>query len=420
MIQEYGKILRESVIEKLSREDVLVVLLGLQMFWAFYTIAFSSISGALFFAFFIFSGKWRDLNELRNKSWFWLVIFIVFWAPATLLWSVDKLAGSNELRSLWFYGLLVFGATIKWTDRRVRIILAMFIAGAMTNFIIAILEYASLWPLASYDSAQGLVGYSYRVFLGVDTVPLILFMLYDIKNKFLFYNPQYPAVIGLLLVLQLALTQGRTGQAIMAILFIPFIYLIFEQHRKIVLLSIVGVFVIGFASVVFSPFIQIRWLHVVNDIYDFYNGHPDTDVGLRFVFWDSAFHMAEHHIFFGVGPGSFWDYTVGLIKSGVIPRIPSDTWGQIEPHNSFLAYLTSYGLVGLSLLVGLIIVLWKRAWKSRLMASSFFQLAMISSFVVGSFSDVMIFRFACVGPFMVAMAINYTNHENESRQLCGQ
>ncbi|OCB01766.1 hypothetical protein BBC27_02700 [Acidithiobacillus ferrivorans] len=402
----YGKNFQDMVVTKLSREDILVVLLGLQMFWAFYTIAFSSISGGIFFAYFIFSGKWKDLDALRSKSWFWLALAIMYWAPTTLLWSIDKVSGSNELRSLWFYGLLLCGATIRWTDRRLRIILMMFVVGAMTNLIVAIMEYIDIWPLTAYDPRQGLVGYSYRVFLGVDTVPLILFMLYDIKNKFLFSRSLYPAIIGTLLVFQIALTQGRTGQAILAILLIPFLYLVFEKYRKVLVLSVVGVFIIGAVSVVFSPFIQVRWLHVVKDIYEFYNGHPDTDVGLRFVFWDAAFHMAESHILFGVGPGSFWDYTVRFIKAGVVPHISPVTWGQIEPHNSFLAYLTSYGLIGLSLFVGLIVVLWRRAWESRLRPASYFQLAMISSFVIGSFSDVMIFRFACVAPFMVAMAIN--------------
>lgn len=397
-------------------DDQLVILLGLQMVFCFYTVAFSSISGGLLIFVFLLGAARKRLVEISKEKWFYFVVAILIWAPITLLWSSNKLSGYDELKNLWFYFLLIIGSTVYWNDKRIKIILSMFIFGAMSNFVISMAQWANFWPLGGYDPVQGPVGYSYRVFLGVDTVPLIIFMIWDAKNKYLFKKMTYPILFSAALLFQLGITTGRTGQALLAILIVPFSLLIFKERRRLLFQIYSLLCVILVLMVVFIPSIDMRWNDALHDVLSFFSGKPDTDVGLRMVFWDSAFHIIYAHPFFGIGPGSFVGYTEHLMLSGKIPLIERKDWGYIEPHNSFLAYATSYGLIGFILIIGLLSFLMNRAWAKRKYAVGFFQLVMISSFVVGSFSDVMIFRFAVVAPFMVAVSMvlkNKYNNENE-------
>lgn len=392
----------------------LTILLGLQMVFSFYTVAFSSISGGILIVVFLLGAAKIRLKYLAKEAWFYLVIAILFWAPVTLLWSINKISGYDELKNLWFYLLIIIGSTIYWDEKKVKIIISMFLFGAMTNFIIAMAQWLGGWPFGGYDPVQGPVGYSYRVFLGVDTVPLIVFLVWDLKNRYLFQHKIYPVLLALCLLFQLGITTGRTGQALLAILLIPFSFIIFNKNKKILLSVFAFLGGVLLFMLVFIHSIDSRWHDAIQDVFSFLRNKPDTDVGLRMVFWDSAFHIIYLHPLFGIGPGSFVSYTKGLMLSGAIPIIPRNTWDQIEPHNSFLAYATSYGLIGLILFVGLLSVLFRRAWESRNSALGFFQLVMISSFIVGSFSDVMIFRFAVVAPFMVAMSmcVNKKTHKN--------
>lgn len=388
-------------------DEVLTVVLGFQMVFCFYTVAFSSIAGGLLIVLFIFGGVKDRIKIIAREKWVYLVVGILLWAPITLLWSSNKIAGYDELKNLWFYLLLLVGSTIIWDERKVKIIIGMFIFGAMSNFIIALIQWAGVWPLGGYDPVQGPVGYSYRVFLGVDTVPLIIFMIWDMKNRFLFKNRLYPLTFVLALLFQLGVTTGRTGQALLFILLVPFVFIIFSERKKILSITLIAMGLTFVLMVLFIPSITLRWHDALTDVSSFFSNKPDTDVGLRMVFWDSAIHIIYAHPLFGIGPGSFVGYTKNLMFNGVIPRISVADWDQIEPHNSFLAYATSYGLVGFLLLVSLLRFLLLRAWHLRENALGFFQLVIICSFIVGSFSDVMIFRFAVIAPVMVAMSLRF-------------
>lgn len=399
--------LREFFID--SPDDWLVYLLGLQMVFCFYTVAMSSIAGGLLVTAALLSSAKNRLGGLLKRKELIPVFLILIWLPITLLWSKNFQSGVSELRNLWFYLLILIGYLIDWDERRFKIVLSMFLFGAASNFFIGLLQMVGLWPLGGYDPVQGPVGYSYRVFLGVDTVPLIIFMVWDFKNRYFFKNRVTPLLIASFLTIQLAMTTGRTGQALFAILFIPSLFLIFNRQKRLLslLLLIFFVFLVLVAFTV--PSVELRWHDALRDVSMFFSGEPVTDVGLRMVFWDSAYHIFMDHPIVGIGPGSFVSDTIENIQNGVIPKIPSYCYVEIEPHNSFLAYLTSYGLVGLILFILFLYGQAKRSWESRKFGWGFFRLLMLSAFVVGSFSDVMIFRFAVAAPFMVAMSIYMTS-----------
>lgn len=400
-------------------EDILVFLFSIQAFVAFYTIAMSSIFGGIFFAVFLFLGRWKRFSMVKDNIVIWLSLAIILWSSLSVSWALYANNGVDDVKALWFYFLLIFGSVLSWDVRRLRILISVLISGALINFGIAILEYFSLWPLAKYSPVMGLSGYTYRVFLGVITTPIILFMLYDAKKKFFFKNPILSYAVAGLMVLQLALTQGRTGQAVLAILILPFLYLLYGKKIKKFLVVIAAALVLGLVIAYYSPFMQERWMAVVRDVVEFFHGHPVSDVGLRMVFWDGVYHAFITHPLFGIGPGSFQPFVEHLVTVGKIPYIPPYTWWEIEPHNSFFYYLASYGIVGFSLFVSLLIVLFKRAWKVRTEPFGFFQLAVFMSFVVGSFSDVMILRFATASVFMVSMAIRLAPTEQKALQPAG-
>ena len=401
--------MRERFLRALTHpDDVLVWLLGLQMVSAFYSIAASSVlGGTLVLVFLIGSARSRTV-ELFRLSRVYPVLAIAIWLPITLLWSRNIPSGVDELKNLWFYLLFLTGVLVDWNERRIKIVIFMFIFGAVSNFLVALLQMKGLWPLGGYDPVQGPVGYSYRVFLGVDTAPIIVLMIRELRSGFLFQNKIYPLLIALVLTIQLMITTGRTGQAVFLVLLFPALFIIFNDKKKLLLQLLAGcvAFVVLVSMTV--PSVGLRWHDALRDVFMFFSGHPSTDVGLRMVYWDSALHIFAAHPLFGIGPGSFIGYTKNLLSSGVIPAIPHSDYWTIEPHNSFLAYLTSYGLVGLLLLLAFLTLIFREIWPTRMSALGFFRLFMFLSFVIGSFSDVMIFRFAVVAPFMVAMAMQYS------------
>ncbi len=251
-----------------------------------------------FFLFFIAMGHWilRDAKDVRYIAWF---------IGLTLLFM------GVDVATQWTTGRSLFGVPRFDTYRLTG---SMHLPDAGTYI-------AKLW------------------------FPALGMFLWMVRRKYL------PAVIAaaIFLVPWILLSGERSG-TLMFILSLcasgGYAALLWPKGRP-VLLGLAGGFALALALVVTcNPFIHARMLMLIDQVPSF----GQTVYGQM---WKGAFLLWESHPIIGVGIGGFRDLCPSLRYAGRV------TYCDIHPHNTYLEWLSSGGIVALALYVTFVVLLVK-------------------------------------------------------------
>jgi O-antigen ligase len=128
------------------------------------------------------------------------------------------------------------------------------------------------------------------------------------------------------------------------------------------------------------------------DIQQYQIGNVETSVGLRLVFWEGALKMAKEHPVLGVGTGDYKMEMSRLHQAHAIPDTPDFSVSD-HPHNSYLVYLADLGLTGLFIFLWFLWAATLEAWRHREHAAAWFKLVYMGIFLLGSFTDTLIWGF---------------------------
>lgn len=85
---------------------------------------------------------------------------------------------------------------------------------------------------------------------------------------------------------------------------------------------------------------------VYTDLVAFFNGHPDTSIGIRLQLWKAALHLFWENPLFGIGADGFEPATKALASSGYITPT-AGYLGKAEVHSEILAQTVRFGIFGL-------------------------------------------------------------------------
>lgn len=366
----------------------LFTLFAMPLFVATLSTAAANIFGVFFLVAYVFSGYWRDWRQVLSRVWFWPLMAILAINFLGMLWTQDTLRGLQLLLKLKWALFILAGATLPWQRKHFILLVRLFLAGIALNAMIGGLQWLQLYPWRVLNPNDGPVGYTDRIFLSMTLTSALLWIAYDLKNKLVLPRAVNIA-LALIFFVQLISAGGRAGYLSFVVLFPAALWMLYPGRWRIWAMVVV---IAGMVGLGMSPQVQKRFQDVRTDIQQYQAGNAETSVGLRLVFWEGALLMAQEHPIFGVGTGDYKIEMDRLHQIHVIPDTPSFS-AATHPHNSYLAYLAGLGMTGLFIFLWFLWAATQEAWRHREHASAWFKLAYMGIFILGSFTDTLIWGF---------------------------
>jgi len=350
---------------------------------ALITTAGESISGAIFMVLYLASGYWRNWRVLLSRPWTVPLLVLISLNFLGLLWTTDLHRGFIVVSKLNYFLFSFAGATLPWTKRYFRWVVLSFLTGLSIAFVIGVFQFFNLLPGLPTNPVVGPTGFADSNVLNLALTTGLLWIVYDLKYREVF-SPIYNIVLGSAFFTYLVLTGGRTGQVVFFLLFpVALIILLPGKWKGVKILGGIALCIIIFIS---SPVVRQRYSSGMNDLEAYKNGFATTNLGLRLVFWQGAFKMAMESPIFGVGTGDYGIKMTELQKRNSIPQTPGiDKFD--NPHNSYLAYFSGLGIIGLASLLWFLYAVSREAFEKWDSPAGWFKLCYLGIFLLGSIMD---------------------------------
>lgn len=338
----------------------------------------------------IFSGRFIPDAKIWQRSVLLAPIALLIALPwAGLLYTPVPDDGFH-IAVKTYYWLFAFAmAGVLRESQKPDLVIRMFLAGLALNSLIAILQFSGALPLKK-GLATGLLGGS-----SAHIVFSLLLVTGVLIASFYVHHSQTPAgrslsVLAILLYCStLAFVGGRSGYAAI-ILLSPLIVhnLIGKRHALLVILMSALAVALLFAS----PVVRDRFSKAGEEVIQYRQGRIDTSVGLRFHLWEVALGGIKERPVAGTGTGGFrrlWE------EKKQSPGLPFHD----HPHNSYLFFAVSYGIVGGIAFVWLLGRMAATGWNRRTAPLGFSVISFTAVFAIGSLTDTQVL------PFATAMAL---------------
>ncbi|MBI4042951.1 MAG: O-antigen ligase family protein [Deltaproteobacteria bacterium] len=339
------------------------------------------ISGIIALAAWILSGNCIKMPHVILRERWGLALSLMLLLPLIgLFWSSDLKTGGDfaEKSYYWLFAFIV--ATTFRSDDEVNFFLKVFLAGLTCNVTLSILQFFHLFPYFG-ERPTGLmlhVPHSLHVVFGM------LLLSYFFKSSVRILQP---VLIGILLLfaISLAISEGRIG------------YLAFTILSPIIVIQLVGkrswmlpiaVIIAGSFLLLFPP-VRARTTLAVHQVRDYIalGETGNSSVGARIYMWKKAYEIFLAHPLIGVGTGSYKNEQM---------KYKSDKSYQeaAHPHNTFLYYAASYGLLGISVLLFFFASYFQEGWRERGRISGYAILCYGAVMMIGSLTDTQILTYS--------------------------
>lgn len=363
-------------------------LFAMPLFVATFSTVAANVFGVFFLITYAASGYWRNWRLVLSRAWFWPLVALLAINILGMLWTEDTARGLALLIKLKWMLFALAGATLPWNRSHFILLVRLFLAGMALNALLGGLQWLQLIPQGLIGSHDGLLGNSDRIFLSMTLTNAILWIAFDIRNKIALPRA-LNIFLALIFFLQLVAAGGRAGQLSFVLLLPIALWLLYPGLWRILAMSFGALVVIGLSM---SPLVQQRIQEAKVDLQQYQAGNVETSVGYRLVFWEGALRMAKEHPLLGVGTG---DYKIEMSRLQQTHRIPSTPANPVSDHahNSYFAYLSGLGLTGLFIFLWFLWASSKEAWQCRHHATAWFKLSYMGIFLLGSFTDTLIWGF---------------------------
>lgn len=366
------------------------------LFWSFCCMFFfipvatspAVIAGALSLAIWVFSGKFvKDRQKWLKEEWCMPVVLFMLLPWAGLLWTEDFATGL-DLASKSYYWLYAFAIASLSLHNYQKTLIISYLSGLSLSAGISILQYIGLVPMPKGYPA-GFMGYINYSLLLVFGLLILSFYYQKVKNR------KYKILLLFLMAIylfNLSINRGRIGYLAFVILSPWMLYNILGRKHFLKIASGMLVMVVILSL---SPVVRDRTKHALDDVKAYYQqGKILTSIGARLYMWDRAIKIFLKHPVIGAGTGIKYN----LVEPGLSLFF-------VHPHNSFLYIASSYGIVGLSLFLWLLIVFIKKGWQARETVEGFSVLSFGAVLLIGSLTDTQILSLATAKMFALLMGI---------------
>lgn len=275
---------------------------------------------------------------------------------------------------LSYYWLLAFVTWLAAGTMRIQSWIRAFLAGVLIVFC-----YVEIRFPGQLDSATGLAALGnyilYSQFLAVAVVLLSILYRHEARRH---WRLLYLAGMSVFFF-GLVSGSGRSGLLAVVVL-LPFIIgNLFPglSRTKILLGCLIAVVI-----VLMSPKVQTRISAGVNDLKLLQHDNAQTSLGYRAEMWKTAWQVWREHPVLGAGP-------YGFREEWHKRTLSDEAQAFVEPHNAFLFYASSYGLLGLGALVWLYAALLRTGWRERHSLEGGIAFAVAVIVIFGSLTNTM-------------------------------
>lgn len=302
-----------------------------------------SIAALLILVVWLVEGGYREklrviiINPVAMAVLVYLALYVI-----GLLWTEDLAGGLDVIKKYWKLMLLpVFLTAVRWELRRVYA--AFFVAGMTIAMTMTYLAWFGLLHYADVTTTHLTRGTFHVIYN-----PMLAFAIYLLCHEVAWGRltavRRWPLVglIGLM-VLNMFITEGRSGQIVFFVLLALLCLQIFRKSilRAVLILAFLlpAIFAVGYH---FSSVFHGRVDRAYSEICQFQR-NPNTSVGLRLLFWQNSWEIIKKSPWLGVGTGDFESAYAEVNKR------QSPLMGATDnPHNQYVLVLCQLGLLGLA------------------------------------------------------------------------
>ncbi len=302
------------------------------------------------------AGKWREI--IANPVCLALAVYLGLHVVG-LLWTDNMAAGLQMLEKQWKLALLpVFLTTVRF-DRR-RLYVAAFLAGMGVAVLRTYLAWFGLLHYKDVTTTHLTHGTFHVVYN-----PLLALAIYLLLHEVLWGPAERRtrmalALAGVVMIVDMFITEGRTGQLVFFVLVGLLFFQAMGRHRlRALLITSVTLPLLFAGAYTFSPTFHQRLEQARREIITF-RTDPDTSVGLRLLFWQNSLQIIRAHPLVGVGTGDFQDAYAAVNRIRSPKMVATD-----NPHNQYVLVLCQFGLLGLASLLTLFGVQVRQALRVR-------------------------------------------------------
>ena len=363
-------------------DGLLFTFYALPLFFFPLSTAGAGISAALFLLIYMASGYWREWRKIGQRPWAIPLALLIIWTIFGLLWTKDMSFGIKVTEAT-SYGVYAFiGSTLAWQEKWVKHLIRLFLYGIIINGVFSLLMTWSILPWKNTDNIP-YTGFADHIFLSLILTHALLWTIWD-----LYYCWNFPRwanlFIGISLFSQLAITPGRSGQALLILLLPVAAWLLYKGRWRYWASIAVAGLVLG---MLFIPSIQSHIAVGIHELEQF-NLHQEnvySSWGIRLVAMIGGLQMFLAHPFFGVGTGDFYPTILTMQAHHEIPATPGFIMNTSA--NSFISEAAVLGIVGLSLFLWFLWELSKEAWQAKRLPQGWFSVTYIAIYIIGGLFD---------------------------------
>lgn len=377
-----------------------------------------SVTAVLFLAGWLLEGDFkRKYEEILSNPMSRAVLVYIALLFLGLLWNDQIGASASGIQKQWKILLMPLFLTAIRPEQRWCVLWA-FIAGMSIMMLSTYLAWLGWLEYADVSQERLTKRNSHVVYN-----PMLAFTIYLLLYQLIWGGLQRwvqlaVGVLAALMVVNMFMTDGRTGQLAFLILSgVLFFQYLQTSPWKAVLALLLAPPLIFFASYHLSSTFKER-VDLAKKEVEIYRYNPRTSVGQRLFFWEHSWHIFKQAPVLGVGTGGF-EPAYAEQNNRHSPHMPVTD----NPHNQYILASVQLGLVGLVSLLALFGTQLWLAWKStddwskvRLAFPVFFLVVMLTESYLLVHETGILFSLCCAVLYKKTMPPETAGRAEEGRQ----
>ena len=342
---------------KVSETKIIYFFIFLSCFSIAMPTAWMSISTFCLLVFWLISGRWGDINQLRKSSaviaalgLLVIYVFSFFYSSAPSSQALNYLMKYLKLLIIPIIVTSIYSKKIRNYAINIFLIsigITLFLSYAKWLHLIP--DFLNLHLIDSPD--QGFIVYKNRITQGILMAFAMYMMLCNFyyessKNKWTWLFLAFLCFFNLFYLIN-----GRSGQIISLCLIV---YFIWDKYGKGSLKPILLCLLLGLAFYPkILPFLPERLTTVYTEIKEHDPKNNMTSAGIRIEMYQHALTLIKKSPFFGYGVGSVETEYEKLVEvdQTLLKKVTN-------PHNQYLLVLIETGIVGFILFVSIFYFAW--------------------------------------------------------------
>jgi O-antigen ligase len=301
---------------------------------------------------------WRNRSHTTfNQSYWspWLILIALAWMSLTYLWTAASPAEASTALAR-HARLLVFPVTLLLLPVKphARTVLKCLVLGQLFVLVCSWLMFFGIalpWARSDYPTEMGILFSSTLEQPIMST--LMLIVVWHLHSALAPSARSW--MVWALVLLTIAnvffVMTGRSGYVAMFLAIAMAVWL--PSNRKLRGWGVLAVVLLALGVGSTSTRLQTRVQEVRRDVIEYSKGHPNSSQGIRLDYWNRSLQALSEKPWLGHGVGSWKAQYIRLGGADTIP--PSN------PHNQYLLWAVEGGLIGLALMIGILIALYRDA-----------------------------------------------------------